>query len=132
VETIKRLEKMNGRLRAQEETLYRIRATIQSGGVVFVDENDEFGDGPGVRLGRIHNQFVKELADEIKIGVESVLSDFYRDKPSLFELNVYDFSKYFVEDLGRILPELVRRYVPIAFDPGEEDAPRPPTPKKPK
>ena len=48
VETIKRLEKMEGPLlSATGTTLSAIRAALEAAGVIFIDEN---GEGPGVRL----------------------------------------------------------------------------------
>ncbi len=48
VETIKRLEKMNGPLlSATGNTLAAIRAALEADGVMFIDAN---GNGPGVRL----------------------------------------------------------------------------------
>jgi transcriptional regulator with XRE-family HTH domain len=47
VETIKRLEGMDGPLRVRLDTLERIRSALKEAGVLFIDEN---GDGPGVRL----------------------------------------------------------------------------------
>jgi transcriptional regulator with XRE-family HTH domain len=48
VETIKRLEKMNGPLlSATGTTLAAIRTALEAAGVIFIDQN---GNGPGVRL----------------------------------------------------------------------------------
>lgn len=48
VETIKRLEKLNGPLlTATGKTLYAIRSALESAGIMFIDQN---GNGPGVRL----------------------------------------------------------------------------------
>lgn len=48
VETIKRLEKMDGPLLAATgTTLAKIQSALESAGVVFIDQN---GNGPGVRL----------------------------------------------------------------------------------
>lgn len=48
VETIKRLEKMDGRLTTTRvATLDALRTALEAAGVIFVAEN---GEGPGVRL----------------------------------------------------------------------------------
>jgi transcriptional regulator with XRE-family HTH domain len=50
VETIKRLEKMDGTLLAVTgTTLTAIRTALEAAGVIFIASN---GDGPGVRLKR--------------------------------------------------------------------------------
>jgi transcriptional regulator with XRE-family HTH domain len=47
VPTIKRLEAGDGLLGGRSETVNRILAALERGGVEFIDEN---GGGPGVRL----------------------------------------------------------------------------------
>ena len=47
VPTVKRLEANDGLLGGRAETVSKIRTALESGGVVFIDEN---GGGPGVRL----------------------------------------------------------------------------------
>ncbi|NZD62917.1 hypothetical protein HX900_17575 [Rhizobium sp. WYCCWR 11290] len=52
-ETIKRLEKMDGEVRANEATIGSIRLALERRGIVFVEENkDSPAAGPGVRLRR--------------------------------------------------------------------------------
>lgn len=51
VETIKRLEKMNGRLTATRvATLDLLRSTYEEEGVLFLDDGETVDGGPGVRL----------------------------------------------------------------------------------
>jgi predicted transcriptional regulator len=47
LETIKRLEAMEGELRVRLDTLTRIKGTLEKAGVEFIPEN---GGGAGVRL----------------------------------------------------------------------------------
>jgi hypothetical protein len=49
--TIKRLEATDGDLGGRESTSTAIRAAFEAAGVIFVEEN---GEGPGVRLRKIH------------------------------------------------------------------------------
>lgn len=51
VETIKRLEKMNGRLTTTRvATLDALRSTLEADGIVFMDDGEMVDGGPGVRL----------------------------------------------------------------------------------
>jgi predicted transcriptional regulator len=45
--TIARLESADGKLGGRKETVRKIRVTLESNGIVFIDEN---GGGAGVRL----------------------------------------------------------------------------------
>jgi predicted transcriptional regulator len=45
--TIKRLESVDGEIGGRADTVAKIVAALEKGGVIFVDENDH---GPGVRL----------------------------------------------------------------------------------
>jgi predicted transcriptional regulator len=47
LETIKRLEAMDGELKVRLDTLTRIKDALEKAGVEFIPEN---GGGPGVRL----------------------------------------------------------------------------------
>jgi hypothetical protein len=47
VETIKRLERLDGNLSAHSMTLEAIRKAFETAGVIFIEQN---GGGPGVRL----------------------------------------------------------------------------------
>ena len=47
VETVKRIEKAPGKLKAYQRTIDAIRTALESAGVEFIDAN---GGGPGVRL----------------------------------------------------------------------------------
>ena len=47
LETIKRLETMDGQLKVRLDTLTRIKKALEKAGVEFIDEN---GGGAGVRL----------------------------------------------------------------------------------
>jgi hypothetical protein len=49
LETIERLEGMEGELKVRLETLSKIKAALEKAGVEFVPEN---GSGPGVRLAK--------------------------------------------------------------------------------
>jgi predicted transcriptional regulator len=49
LETIKRLEAMDGDLKVRLDTLTRIKAALESAGVEFIAEN---GGGAGVRLAK--------------------------------------------------------------------------------
>jgi predicted transcriptional regulator len=49
LETIKRLEGMDGALRVRLDTLSRIKAALEKAGVEFIPEN---GGGAGVRLAK--------------------------------------------------------------------------------
>ena len=64
VETIKRLEKMDGKLSATRvSTLDCLRKTLEAAGVIFVAEN---GEGPGVRLRKApldHAAIAGKIAD---------------------------------------------------------------------
>ena len=101
METIKRLEKMNGLLKAQAETVGRIRSALQAAGVVFIEdekENNRDGDGPGVRLSGQQNQFVKEISKEISYGAALVVSELIRENPKVFE-RMADFCDVFSKRL---------------------------------
>jgi predicted transcriptional regulator len=45
--TIARFESVDGKLGGREETVRKIRAALENGGIEFIHEN---GGGPGVRL----------------------------------------------------------------------------------
>jgi predicted transcriptional regulator len=47
IPTVKRLEAGGGALGGREDTGRRLIGTLESAGVIFIDEN---GEGPGVRL----------------------------------------------------------------------------------
>jgi transcriptional regulator with XRE-family HTH domain len=49
IETIKRLERMEGQLNAQVTTLYSLQKTLEGEGVIFPPEN---GNLPGLKLRR--------------------------------------------------------------------------------
>ncbi|MET4364288.1 putative transcriptional regulator [Bradyrhizobium sp. LB8.2] len=49
LETIKRLELMDGELKTRLETLTKIKAALETAGVEFIPEN---GGGAGVRLAK--------------------------------------------------------------------------------
>ena len=49
IETIKRLERMDGRLKAYAETLHSLQETLEGEGVIFLPEN---GGLPGLKLRR--------------------------------------------------------------------------------
>ena len=60
LQTIRRMEGMVGPGRSSAENVGAVRRALEDAGVIFLDENEQTGDGPGVRLHSSHSS--QELA----------------------------------------------------------------------
>ena len=86
VETIKRLERRNGALNAQKETLAAIKKTLEREGIEFLDEEQEKFAGPGLR---IVNDWKKVFRREMREACDDFLTaSFY-----MHEEDETDFSR---------------------------------------
>jgi transcriptional regulator with XRE-family HTH domain len=73
--SIKRAEG-SGAPAASVEVIASIRAALESAGVIFVDEN---GEGPGVRLRKIHKGEEIMKVETFKIESEAEADDYLKD-----------------------------------------------------
>jgi transcriptional regulator with XRE-family HTH domain len=78
--TIWRLETSDGSLTGRAGTIERLIGALEGAGVIFLDEN---GEGPGVRLRKVHKQRkpAAELASASKTGAGGKTATPKRTRP---------------------------------------------------
>ena len=105
VETIKRLEAMDGALRAQFDTISKIKHALELSGIEFVT----VGDAPGCvlakdRLARARREISEQVAGLLDAALEARL---IKD-PNLFAKG----PEYVIQVTEEILPGLLRHTIP--------------------
>jgi len=81
VETIKRLEATNGRLKAKAETLKNIRTSLEFAGIEFTDHR-----GPGVRLmGDPTKAFADAMTEQFSGMFRAALTVHLQDNPDALQ-----------------------------------------------
>jgi hypothetical protein len=135
LETIKRLEKLDGELRAQETTLGNIKSALERCGVIFLDDKEGTPrGGPGVRLAENqveasddHIHWVQarllKAADNLKL--EGLSREEQRQKRLLAIIGVVDAAEaeflwqfkdaeagHFREALGKVLASIMSGSMP--------------------
>jgi transcriptional regulator with XRE-family HTH domain len=111
VETVKRLEKMNGRLRAQYGTQASIRDAFENAGVVFLD--DDSAGGFGFLLSIDRKKVIREkISREVQNIVSASLESEEKRDPLIYERG----ADYVAEKICKMMPNLLnlvmRRVLP--------------------
>jgi len=110
IETIKRFERSDGQIKAQESTIASIGTALEKSGIVFVRENEKsLSGGAGVRFAEKidADQWNRQL-DEVLSSVAKELTDYEYEKVITnykMPLNGEEYIR--VEDLSSLVPEIL-------------------------
>ena len=109
VETIKRLEGLDGPLKAQLFTLDNIRRTLEYAGLEFIDDDKR----PGVRVAEDRtkaflNHVTEHVADSFRANLEIKL----RKDPSIVQGSKMELIKEVLESVEDILKYTLPRRLP--------------------